>query len=288
MTINPCSSEELAWLIRRDSIEMTHVSGASHIGSDLSCADALAVIYGRIMRVDPHSPDDPKRDYFLMGKGHASAALYSCLANRGFFPRARLKDFYQDGSVLSGHVTKHNNPGVELSTGSLGHALGVGVGLAYAFQKDQKANRVFVLMGDGECQEGSVYEAASEAGRDKLENLISVVDRNHQQGLGDTKDIYGSANLKSRFESLGWKVIEINGHDHEALEASLRSPHDHRPLLVIADTIKGYPISFMENQLLWHYRFPHDGEEYDNARRELLLVKPKDLLNPYLEEDSSI
>lgn len=281
-------SEDLAWLIRRDSVEMTHVSGASHLGSDLSCADALAVLYSSVMKIDPKNPIDPHRDYFLMGKGHASAALYSCLANRGFFARERLKSFYQDGSVLSGHVTKHNNPGIELSTGSLGHALGIGVGIAYANKKDHQTNHVYVLMGDGECQEGSVYEAASEAGRDGLSNLLAVIDRNHQQGLGDTKDIVGSLDLKTRFESLGWDVIKVDGHSHQALLKAFSSLHPHKPLLVLAETIKGYPISFMENQLLWHYRFPHDGEEYDGARKELLHKKPQDLVNPYAEEDSSL
>jgi transketolase len=266
---------------------MTHISGASHIGSDLSAADGIAVLYFDVMKIDPKKPGDPNRDIFLMGKGHASAALYSALANRGFFSRERLKTFYQNGSTLSGHVTKHNNPGIELSTGSLGHALGIGVGFAYAFKQDQKENHVYVLMGDGECQEGSVYEALAEAGRDKLNHLVALVDRNRQQGLGDTKDVYASMDLKARFEALGWDVLEVNGHDHAAIKAALLSKHE-KPLAVILNTIKGYPISFMENNLLWHYRFPHPGEEYDGARKELLAIKPKDLANPYEEEDKDL
>jgi Transketolase, N-terminal subunit len=287
MHSTPKNSIELAWLIRRDSIEMTHVSGASHIGSDLSAADAIAVLYFDVMKVDPEKPEDSNRDIFLMGKGHASAALYSCLANQGFFSRDRLKTFYQDGSTLSGHVTKHNNPGIELSTGSLGHALGIGVGFAYAFKQDKKANKVYVLMGDGECQEGSVYEALAEAGRDKLNNLIAVVDRNRQQGLGDTEDVYASMDLKARFESLGWDVLSVNGHDHAEIKKALSSKHE-KPLVVISNTIKGYPVSFMENQLLWHYRFPHDGEEYNGARKELLKIKPAELTNPYETEDKAL
>jgi len=287
MNSTPKNSIDLAWLIRRDSIEMTHVSGASHIGSDLSAADAIAVLYFDVMKIDPKKPEDPNRDIFLMGKGHASAALYSALANRGFFSRERLKTFYQNGSTLSGHVTKHNNPGIEFSTGSLGHALGVGVGFAYAFKQDQKDNHVYVLLGDGECQEGSVYEALAEAGRDQLNHLVALVDCNRQQGLGDTKDVYASMDLKARFESLGWDVLSLNGHDHTELKKALTSKHE-KPLIVISNTIKGYPISFMENNLLWHYRFPHPGEEYDGARKELLAIKPKDLANPYEEEDKDL
>ena len=279
--------EELAWLIRRDCIEMTHRSHASHIGSDLSCADILAALYGNVLKVDPTNPDDPSRDYFLMGKGHASAALYSCLANVGFFPRERLETFYQDGSTLSGHVTKHGNPGVELSTGSLGHALGVGVGLAYAFKKDHRPNRVFVLMGDGECQEGSVYEACSEAGRDNLSNLIALVDHNHQQGLCDDDSIVPPGAIEKRFLAFDWEVRNVNGHDVNAI-AEATNYADDKPLCIMCETIKGYPVPFMEHNLLWHYRFPHKGEEYDEARRALLRAKPSKLINPYSREDDSL
>ncbi len=287
MQNSPYTSEELAWLIRRDSIEMTHKSHASHIGSDLSCADMLAVLYNEVMRIDPKNPDWNDRDYFLMGKGHASAALYSCLANVGFYSRARLDTFYQDGSCMSGHVTKHGNPGIELSTGSLGHALGVGVGLAYAFKKDKRPNRVFVLMGDGECQEGSVYEAMSEASRDELSNLVVLVDRNFQQGLGDSNDIMSSNAIERRFLAFGWETHVIKGHDLKALNNSLTLKHK-KPLCIVCDTIKGYPISFMMNQMLWHYRFPHEGDEYDGSRKELLAYKSGRLCNPYAEEDDAL
>lgn len=287
MQNKPYTSEELAWLIRRDSVEMTHRSHASHIGSDLSCADMLAVLYADIMHVDPNNPDWAERDYFLMGKGHASAALYSCLANVGFYPSKRLETFYQDGSCMSGHVTKHGNPGIELSTGSLGHALGVGVGLAYAFKKDMRPNRVFVLMGDGECQEGSVYEAMSEAARDALDNLVVLVDRNFQQGLGDSNDVMPPNAIERRFLAFGWETHVIDGHNHKSLFNSLTLEHK-KPLCIVCNTIKGYPISFMMNQMLWHYRFPHEGDEYDGARRELLTYKPDSLKNPYAKEDANL
>ncbi len=279
------STSELAWLIRKDSLEMTHVSHASHIGSDLSCADILAVIYNDLMHIDPNNPELDDRDYFLMGKGHASAALYSCLANVGFFPRERLTTFYQDGSALSGHVTKHRNPGIELSTGSLGHALAVGVGLAYAFKKDKRPNKVYCLMGDGECQEGSVYEAISEASRDQLDNLVVFIDHNRQQGLGNSQDLVPDDFIEKQFLAMGWEVRKVNGHGLDEIR-SQSIPSKGKPLCVLCETIKGHPISFMKNQMLWHYRFPHDGEEYDNGRRELLKVKPNGLKNPYEEEDS--
>ena len=287
MPNSPYTSEELAWLIRRDSIEMTHRSHASHIGSDLSCADALAVLYNDVLRIRPNEPDWKDRDYFLMGKGHASAALYSCLANLGFYSRDRLETFYQDGSTMSGHVTKHGNPGIELSTGSLGHALGVGVGLAYAFKKDGRPNRVFCLLGDGECQEGSVYEAACEASRDGLNNLVAIIDRNRQQGLGNSDDVMPVDAIERRFMAFGWEVRSVDGHDVKTIRNVLTLPTE-KPLCIVCNTIKGYPISFMKNEMLWHYRFPHDGDEYDGARRELLRVKPVGLKNPYETEDSSL
>ncbi len=287
MQNSPYTSEELAWLIRRDSIEMTHKSHASHIGSDLSCADMLAVLYNEVMHIDPKDPEWKDRDYFLMGKGHASAALYSCLANFGFYSRARLETFYQDGSCMSGHVTKHGNPGIELSTGSLGHALGVGVGLAYAFKKDKRPNHVFVLMGDGECQEGSVYEAMSEAARDGLDNLVVLVDRNFQQGLGDSDDVMPPNAVERRFMAFGWETHVINGHDHVALLNALTLEHK-KPMCIVCNTGKGYPITYTMNQRLWHYRVPHDGDEYDGARRELLPYKPERVKNPYSEEDANL
>lgn len=276
------SSTQLAWLIRRHGIEMTHLSGGSHIGAVLSAADIIAVLYADIMHYDPENPKWDGRDRFIMSKGHAGAAIYAALAESGFFDTAELKTHYQNGSRLSGHVS-HHLPGVDFSTGSLGHGLCAAAGMALAAKQDGKHHRVFAVLGDGECDEGSVWEAALFANQYRLENLVAIVDHNHMQSLDTCEKTLELEDFGAKWRAFGWNVIELNGHDHEALQAALVDTHNpgHKPTVVIANTVKGKGISFMENDILWHYRFPHDGWEYDGAVNELHAAMPEGVVDPY-------
>ena len=260
------TSLELAWHIRRDTLEMIHDSHASHIGAIYSCADIIAVLYGACLRITPHNPKDDSRDRFILSKGHAGAAVYAALAERRFFPQNELKRYYTDGSLFSGHIS-HKVPGVEWSTGSLGHGICVGCGMALALKLDSKPNRVFVLIGDGECEEGSVWEAALFAHHFKLANLIVIIDHNKLQGLDSVDNTLSLGDLEMKWQAFGWEVKRINGHDHDEIKTALAASLN-KPLCVIADTIKGKGVSFMENQVLWHYRDPQ-GELYEQACREL-------------------
>ena len=276
------TSEQLAWLIRRHGIEMTHLSGGSHIGAVLSAADILAVLYADILRYDPEDPEWDGRDRFIMSKGHAGAAVYAALAESGFFAPAELKTHYQNGSRLSGHVS-HHLPGVDLSTGSLGHGLCAAAGMALAAKQDGKHHRVFAVLGDGECDEGSVWEAALFANQYRLENLVAIIDHNHMQSLDTCEKTLELENFGAKWRAFGWNVIELNGHDHNALRSALTDTRSagHKPTVVIANTVKGKGVSFMENDILWHYRFPHDGWEYDGAVTELHAAKPTGVEDPY-------
>ena len=276
------TSEQLAWLIRRHGIEMTHLSGGSHIGAVLSAADILAVLYADILRYDPEDPKWDGRDRFIMSKGHAGAAVYAALAESGFFAPAELKTHYQNGSRLSGHVS-HHLPGVDLSTGSLGHGLCAAAGMALAAKQDGKHHRVFAVLGDGECDEGSVWEAALFANQYRLENLVAIIDHNHMQSLDTCEKTLELEDFGAKWRAFGWNVIELNGHDHNALRSALTGTRNagHKPTVVIANTVKGKGVSFMENDILWHYRFPHDGWEYDGAVTELHAAKPAGVEDPY-------
>lgn len=276
------TSEQLAWLIRRHGIEMTHLSGGSHIGAVLSAADILAVLYADILRYDPEDPKWDGRDRFIMSKGHAGAAVYAALAESGFFAPTELKTHYQNGSRLSGHVS-HHLPGVDLSTGSLGHGLCAAAGMALAAKQDGKHHRVFAVLGDGECDEGSVWEAALFANQYRLENLVAIIDHNHMQSLDTCEKTLELEDFGAKWRAFGWNVIELNGHDHNALRSALTDTRSagHKPTVVIANTVKGKGVSFMENDILWHYRFPHDGWEYDGAVTELHAAKPAGVEDPY-------
>ena len=271
---------QLAWKIRRHAVEMTHISGGSHIGAILSVADIIAVLYSDILRFCPQDPRWPQRDRLILSKGHASVALYAALAEKGFFPPEELLTYYRNGSRLSGHVS-HAVPGVEISTGSLGHGLGIGVGMAIAAKKDQKNHRVFTILGDGECNEGSVWESAQTAATCGLNNLIAIVDHNHMQSLDFCERTQYSGSLADKWRAFGWNTLEVNGHDHDALRDALAFLDPGRPTVIIAHTVKGYQIPFMENNILWHYRFPHEGWEYDCAVNALHAVKPAGAEDPY-------
>lgn len=280
-------SEELAWLIRRHGVEMTHLSGGSHIGAIMSVADIIAVLYTDVLRYDPVSPDWEERDRMILSKGHAGASIYAALAENGFFPVEELKTHYQNGGRLSGHVS-HHVPGVDFSTGSLGHGLSAAAGMAYALKKDGKTSRVYAVLGDGECDEGSVWEAVLFANHFRLNNLIAVVDHNHMQSLDFCENTLELEDFGAKWKAFGWNVLEVNGNSHEKLKAAFKKAEEntegHRPTVIIANTIKGYGVSFMQNDILWHYRFPHDGWEYDCAVNELHKNKPEGVEDPYTPE----
>ena len=267
----------LAWLIRRSGLEMTHLSRGSHIGSVLSVAEIIAVLYTSVLNVDPKNPKKPDRDRLILSKGHAGSAVYTALAETGFFPVEQLKTHYANGSSLSGHVSHKGVPGVEVSTGALGHGLGIGVGMALGAKMDAARWRTYVVLGDGECDEGSVWEAALQAAQYKLDRLIAVVDYNHMQSLATVDETLRLEPFEQKWKDFGWNAMSVDGHDTEALQAAFtwaqNNAGSRKPSVILAHTVKGKGISFMENNILWHYRTPQ-GEEYDAALTELEAQRP--------------
>lgn len=263
-------TQELAGRIRFHSVVMTSRGGSSHVGSALSISDILAVLYGRVLNVDPADPGMPTRDRFILSKGHAGAAVYAALAETGFFAVEKLCTHYQDGSDLSGHVSHKGIPGIELSTGSLGHGLPVGVGMAQAARLRGASHRVFVLLSDGECDEGSNWEAIMFAAHHRLDNLVAVIDYNKIQSLAPVAETLALEPFTDKWESFGWHVENVDGHCHDELAESLASVPRQvgKPTCVIAHTVKGHGVSFMENSVLWHYRTAR-GAELAAALKEL-------------------
>ena len=264
------TTPELARKIRIHAVKMTSLGKSSHIGSVLSIADILAVLYNDILRVNPGSPNWEDRDRFILSKGHAGAGIYSVLAEKGFFSSEILKTHCQNGSLLSGHVSHKGIPGVELSTGSLGHGLSVGAGLSLAAKMDNKDYKTFVLQSDGECDEGSVWEAALFAAHHKLDNLVTIVDYNKIQSIATTKETLDLEPFADKWLSFGWDVKTVDGHNYDELKSALSSVpfSKNQPSCIIANTVKGKGVSFMENKVLWHYRSPQD-KEFEMALKEL-------------------
>ena len=261
---------DLAKRIRVHALRMTSKSGASHVGAAFSCADILAVLYSRVLNVDPLNPSWPLRDRFVLSKGHAGSALYAVLAECGFFSVEKLETHYMDGSDLCGHVSHKGVPGVEVSTGSLGHGLALAAGMAYAAKLDGRRHRVFALLSDGECDEGSTWEAILFAAHHQLDRLVTIVDYNKIQSLAPVSETIGLEPFAQKWSSFGWAVKEVDGHNHEALADALRSvPFSiGKPSCLLAHTVKGKGVSFMENTVLWHYRVAR-GAEFDAALAEL-------------------
>lgn len=260
----------LAKRLRLTAVRMVHEANSAHVGGSLSMADLLAALYAGVLRVDPARPGWPERDRFILSKGHACAAFYAALAARGFFPEAWLDTFYRDGGRLAGHATHTGVPGVEFSTGSLGHGLSVAAGMALAAKRDAAPWRVFALLSDGECDEGSTWEPALFAPHHKLDNLVAIVDYNKIQSLGRTKDVIDLDPFAEKWRAFGWEVREIDGHDMDQILSALASLPlaAGKPSCVIANTVKGKGVSFMEDKLLWHYRNP-SAEEYRAAVAEI-------------------
>ena len=256
--------------IRRRNIEIVHAAGLGHIGGDLSAADILATLYLGVLHIDPEHPEDPERDRYIQSKGHASGVLYTTLAAAGFIPDSLLDTYMADGSPLNGHPDRNKVPGVETNTGPLGHGLPVAVGTAIAAKLDGSPRRTFVLVGDGELQEGSNWEAIMTAGNRRLDNLVLIVDRNRlQQGAG-TEETNGLDPLDRKLEAFGWEVRVADGNDvDDLLDAFNAVPYaTGRPSCVIAHTIKGRGVSFMEDRVEWHHKVPN-AEQTARALAEL-------------------
>ncbi len=256
--------------VRARLVQMSHDAKAGHLGSQLSCVDILVALYfGGVLRIDPSKPDDHDRDRFILSKGHAIATQYVCLAMRGFFPVEELATYGKAGSRLPEQPAPNCVPGLECATGSLGHGLGIGAGLALAAKIQKRPYRVFVVLGDGECNEGSVWEAAQLAAAWGLDNLVVIVDCNGWQGIGKTSGMVKWPML-GKWTHFGWESHSINGHDHQWLPAFLNGVNRERegPTVLIADTVKGKGVSFMEDDNEFHYRIP-TAAEVAAAREEL-------------------
>jgi len=264
--------KEKARVLRYHVIEMVGRAGSGHPGGSLSSADIIAVLYfGDVLRVDPSNPAWPDRDRFVLSKGHAAPVLYAALAERGFFPERTLLTLRQLGSILQGHPDAKKTPGVEASTGSLGQGLSFAVGMALAGKLDKKDYRVWALLGDGECEEGQVWEAAMAASHYKLDNLTAIVDHNRVQNDGPLDRVMSPEPLADKFRAFGWDVMAVDGHSVPDLHRVFKAPgQPGRPRAVIAETVKGKGVQFMEGLAAWHGKAPK-GEELDRALRELTL-----------------
>lgn len=257
-----------AWQYRRRILESIKGAGAGHTGGSLSCIDILNVLYNRVMNVSPQNFKDSHRDRFIQSKGHSVEALFVVLADRGFFDVAELKTLCRYQSDFVGHPTRHV-PGVEQNTGALGHGLPIGVGTAIAGKLDDARFRVFTLLGDGELAEGSNWEAAMCAAHHKLDNLTAIIDYNQLQITGATRDVCDNSPIDQKFAAFGWTVRMVDGHDYDALSDALTEPPKRGcPTVVVAHTVKGKGVSFMENAARWHHGVP-DDQEYDLAMREI-------------------
>jgi transketolase len=273
LTTRRATEEELRFLAQRlriHAVRMVSQAKTSHIGSCLSVADILAVLYGDVLRIDPDRPQWADRDRLVMSKGHAAAITYAAVAEAGFMPVERLAEYGQPGSALWGHVTHVGVPGIEFSSGSLGHGLPASVGMALVGKRDHRPYRVFTVMSDGELDEGSNWEAILFAAHHGLDNLTAVIDYNKIQSLDLVEKTINLEPLAEKFRAFGWSAVEVDGHDIGELRRALHAVPAvaGRPTMVIAHTIKGKGVSFMEGQVLWHYR-PPTGDELTAALREL-------------------
>jgi transketolase len=262
MSLSP--TDAAARRMRCEVIEMAYRSGGPHVGAALSCVDILATLYTGVLRLDPWE----QRDIFILSKAHAAMALYAALAERGVIDRQMLETYHQDGGSLPAHLDRFTARGVECSAGSLGHGFNVGLGMAYGLKRRAPDRRVFVLIGDGESQEGSVWEGALFAPRLGLDNVTAIMDWNNLQGYGRPCDICSFEPMAAKWEAFGWEVLSVDGHATDALQQALSAPSSGRPRMVLAATVKGKGVSFMEHQLVWHY-YVVTAEHRERALREL-------------------
>ena len=262
--------EEISKEIRRKIIEQIHSASSGHPGGALSIADILTVLYFNQMNINPEKPDDENRDRFILSKGHASAALYAVLAEKGYFPKEDLKTFRKIGSFLQGHPDMKHIPGVDMTTGSLGQGLSAANGMAMISKLDRKGIRVYCLVGDGEIEEGQIWEAAMTSSKYKLDNLCLIVDNNNLQIDGTVEEVMSSYPIDEKFKSFGFNVINIDGHDYEQIIRAFESAKTckGKPTVIIAKTVKGKGVSFMEDKAEWHGKAPKEAE-YNQAMEEL-------------------
>ncbi|MDD2568492.1 MAG: transketolase [Clostridia bacterium] len=263
--------EKKATELRRAIIEMISAAGSGHPGGSLSAADLITALYFHEMKIDPKNPHWEERDYFVLSKGHAAPALYAALALKGFCPVCDTLSLRKMGSKFQGHPCAARMPGIEVSTGSLGQGISAACGLAKAMKMDDKPNRVYVMLGDGECEEGQVWEAAMFAAHYKLDNLVAILDRNRLQIDGRTTDVMSPEPLDKKFTAFGWRVLEIDGHNMEEIVLALADAKKikNAPTLILANTIKGKGVSFMEDQAGWHGNAPK-AEQTEQALAELV------------------
>lgn len=261
--------EEIAQEIRRKIYRIAHFAGGGHLGGAFSMADILSVLYfGGVLKYDARDPAWAGRDRFILSKGHACYALYAALAMAGYFPEEELWGIGKPGSKFGGHPKMRDIPGIEASTGALGHGLPFAIGAAYAVKADKKGSHVYVLLGDGECQEGSVWEGALSAPTLGLDNLTAIIDHNKLQAMDKLENIVHMEPFAEKWKAFGWETVEINGHDYQQIKEALLIRKEEKPVLVIANTVKGKGVSFMEGMPLWHYRMP-DGQELSVLMQEL-------------------
>ncbi|MDD5439618.1 MAG: transketolase [Candidatus Omnitrophica bacterium] len=262
--------KKTAQAIRRDIVRMHAAANSSHIGSSLSSVDILTVLYFRILAVGPKKNCRPDRDRFILSKGHAATALYATLAERGILPRSCLSGYSTDGGRLPGHADNAGLACIEAATGSLGHGLALASGMAIAGKNDKYKSRYFVLLGDGECDEGSVWESALFAAHHKLDRITAIIDRNRLQGMGKTEEVIRLEPLLKKWTAFGWSGITVDGHDHAELEKVLSKIPlvKGKPTVIIANTVKGKGVSFMEDRLEWHYKSP-TKDQLAQALKEL-------------------
>lgn len=256
--------EKIAKEIRKTIIHIANSSKSPHVGSSLSCVDILTTLYFKKMKLDPWLD----RDIFVLSKGHAAMALYSTLAVRGIVDKEILEGYYKNNGTLPAHLDKFTAKGVEASAGSLGHGFNIGLGMAYGFKKKKDPRKVYILIGDGETQEGSIWEGALFAPKLEINNFTAIIDYNNLQGYGRVRKICQFEPLRRKWESFGWSVFEVNGHNFKELDKALDAPSQGRPKLIIACTVKGKGVSFMEDELIWHYYIVTD-EVKEKALRGL-------------------
>lgn len=262
--------QNLAWRIRRNVLDMTFLGGVEggHLGGAFSSAEILAVLYGAVMNIDPNNPADPNRDRFILSKGHISIAHYAVLKECGFLSQEDLDSFEKNGSPYSTHELQDTKHGIEITSGSLGYGLSIGVGIALSARNKKQDYKTYVLLGDGECNEGCVWEAAMAAAKYKLKNLIAIVDKNGQQLDGYTSDIMPIHNISKVFEGFGWNVLTIDGHNIESIQTALHNKSDDKPTVIIAETIKSKGLPSIEGKPGWHHARITE-EQYQIFKEEL-------------------
>ena len=269
------SSNQIATLARISTLKMVYSSKAAHLGSSFSVIDILSVLFGDAAKVSKSEPDSLSSDQVIVSKGHAAAGTYAVLSHSGFFSNDLLDEYCKDGALLGGHVTFGKVPGIPFSTGSLGHGLPLGIGLAMARKRSANDAFVYVVISDGECDEGTTWESALIANHFNLKNLVVLIDRNRMQSFGDTEKTISLEPFSDKWKSFGWNVYDVDGHDHTKLSNTLltiKSADTNKPSVIICNTIKGKGVSFMENEVVWHYRPPNE-EQFNLALAELEAAK---------------